>query len=285
MQFKIGSWSTYTLVSFTVYFGLLFSSHAFAEQHISKEHLTFSVFEYPPFLMERSDDYGLEPAIVRQAYEQMGGTVSFVFVPPARAIEMAKLGLVDGTVGWVHSDERAANFYFSETIARAPLVFFHIKQKAFSWNNYAELQGKTIGTVNQYYYGSDFQKALQSGHFQIESVSDDRLNLKKLVAGRIDLTPVNLYVGYYLAKELFDAEAAKLITHNARQLKVSEHHLLLPKVLPQSQSRLALFNEGLFALKKSDEYQAILQRYKPEEELFQKASLTLGSLATKHTER
>lgn len=278
MQFKITFGSMYFLFSFLLCTSIIVSFDAIAEESTQREEIAISVFEYPPFLMESDEHDGIEPALVRLAFERMGFSVKFVFVPPARAIEMAKLGQVDATLGWVRSDEREAAFYFSEIIAQAPLVFFHLKQKDFEWRHYGELKGKVIGTVNKFYYGPAFHKAQQSGLFQVDAVSDDILNLKKLIAGRIDLTPINLYVGYQLARELFDAGTAERITHHPRYLKQSEHHLLLPKVLGQSARRLSLFNRGLYEIKQSGEFQGILDRYSPEKLAQQDLSIDLASI-------
>ena len=126
--------------------------------------------------------------------------------------------------------------------------------------------------MNKFYYGPASHQAQQKGLFQMDSVSDDELNLKKLIAGRIDLTPINLYVGYYLAGQLFDTDVAGVITHNDRQLKISEHHVLLPKVLEPSSRRLSLFNQGLQKIKQSGEYQRVLEHYSPATKVHQEAS-------------
>lgn len=225
------------------------------------EILKFSVYDYPPFLSKSAPDYGLEPAVVKLAFEQVGIEVQFNFMPSARALEMAKQGRSDGTLGWVHSIEREDFYHYSQAIARAPLVFFHLKAKPFTWKTFQDLKGKQIGTVNKYYYGEAFHKALDETVFQVDVVPEDSLNLRKLQVGRIDVTPINLYVGYYLADQLFVAETASLFTHNEQVLKISEHHLLLPKSLPDSSSRLALFNKGLDIIKNNGEYAAVLRRH------------------------
>lgn len=237
---------------------LLLAIHAMA---LGKETLKFSVYEYPPFLSKSVPEYGLEPAIVRLAFERVGVEVQFNFMPPARALEVARQGKSDGTLGWVHSTEREGSFHYSKAISRAPLVFFHLKAKPFIWNTFQDLKGKQIGTVYKYYYGAEFHQAQDAADFQVDVVTDDVLNLRKLHAGRIDATPINLYVGYYLAHQLFVAETARLFTHNQQIMKISEHHLLLPRSLSESALRLALFNEGLDIIKQNGEYAAILERH------------------------
>jgi polar amino acid transport system substrate-binding protein len=240
---------------------MLFAVHITA---FASEPLKLAVFEYPPFLTQARSDFGIEPAIVRSAFEQVGVTVEFSFYPAARALEKARQGHVDGTLGWVHSSEREQAFFYSETIATAPLVFFHMKTRPVTWKNYDDLKSLRIGTVNKYFYGTDFHQAQASALIQVDAVTDDALNLKKLVAGRIDLTPINLYVGYYLARQIFDTETASEFTHSEQALRVSEHHLLLPRCVEQSNVRLSQFNRGLEAIKQNGHYQVIMDRYSQE---------------------
>lgn len=222
------------------------------------ETLEVAIFEYPPLLSEHKQNYGLEPSVVSAAFEQVNVKVNYHFFPPARAIEATKLGNFDATLGWVHSEEREKSFYFSDAIAESPLVFFHLKSFPFNWKTYADVYGIPIGTVSLYHYGTDFHEAVDAGKIPIEEVSQDELNFKKLLAGRIKLTPVSLYVGYDLIQKTFDARTADLFTHHPRHLKISVHHVLFPRAKAESASRVKLFNKGLQKLKENGGYQRIL---------------------------
>ncbi len=241
---------------FLVAFAISIAS--FSSTALGNEPLRLAIFEYPPFLSKDVEGYGLEPSIVTAAFEQVGVAVEYTFYPAARAYRVARLGGYDGTLGWVHSAVRERHFFFSDPIAEAPLVFFHLKDSAFDWKDYGDLKGLAIGTVIDYYYGRSFHEALDAGKIEIDVVSDDLLNLRKLLRERIVLTPINLYVGYYLINSYFDSEAAGLLTHHPDPLRTSAHHVLFPRALSESESRLELFNEGLQALKESGAYQRIL---------------------------
>ncbi len=57
------------------------------------------------------------------------------------------------------------------------------------------------------------------------------------MGGRIKLVPLNLYVGYDMAKKDFTPEKMEQLTHHPKPLKTSVYHLLFPKALAESESR------------------------------------------------
>jgi len=244
---------------FLVAFAIALAS--FSSAVLSGEPLRLAVFEYPSFLEQDAEGLGLEPSVVSAAFEQVDIDVEFSFYPAARAIKMARQGDYDGTLGWVRSEERERHFFFSDPVAEAPLVFFHLTDFSFAWKEYDHLERLEVGTVIDYYYGAEFHEAQDAGRFETDVAAHDLLNLRKLLGGRIELTPINLYVGRYLIERNFDSETARRFTHNPTPLKVSVHHLLFPRALEESESRLELFNEGLRKIKESGQYQEILEKY------------------------
>ncbi len=257
----------------SLFYGLLlclpgamaFTAHA--DSQTVAEPLQIAVFEYPPFLSQNVRDYGLEPALVTAAFAKMQVQVEYRFLPAARALIMAGRGDYDATLGWVHSQERETDFIYSNALVQAPLVFFHLKNQAFDWQRYEDLQHLRIGTVTKYYYGPEFEQALRAGKLQAEnSAWNDELNFRKLIAHHINLTPVNLYVGYNIIQNSFDAQTAALFTHHEQPLKISVHHLLFPKKSHASSRRAEVFNQGLEKLRQSGEYERIIESFqlKPE---------------------
>jgi len=234
---------------------------SFSASGVSGETLRLAVFEYPPFLQQNAEGHGLEPSLVTAAFDQVGVEVEYSFYPAARAHRVARLGDYDGTLGWVHSEQRQQDFLFSEPVAEAPLVFFHLREFRFDWKEYDDLQGLEVGTVIDYYYGSEFHEALEAGKFEADTAVHDLLNLRKLLRERVALTPINRYVGNYMINKHFDSETAEQFTHHPTALKTSVHHLLLPRALEESASRLALFNEGLQKIRDSGEYIRILEKF------------------------
>ncbi len=225
------------------------------------EAIRIALFEYPPFLAEKAIGYGIEPAVVTAAFKQVHVDVKYTYMPAARALVGTAKGNFEATLGWVKTEEREQDFYYSDPIAEAPLVFFHLKSVPFDWKTYDDLKGVLIGTVNKYNYGPEFHAALDAGKIQVDEAGRDESNFRKLLLGRNTITPVNLYVGYNLLRETFNPETAALFTNHPLPLKVSVHHVLFPKALKESFSRSVLFNQGLKKIRDSGEYKKILDEY------------------------
>lgn len=220
-----------------------------------------SLFEFPPFMGRELPESGLEPTIVKAVFALMNQAVSFQFLPPARAMLTAEKGRIDGALGWVWSEDRAEKFHYTDPIITAPLVFFHLKRDPFVWQTWDDLTGRTIGIVFKNYYGPDFHREMDAGRLRTQEVSRESLNFDKLLAGRIDLFPVNLHVGYHMIGKQYPQKTACLFTHSPRPLKISRYHLLLSKAVPGNDRLKTLFNGALNRLRASGEYNRICVQY------------------------
>ncbi|MBC7919299.1 MAG: hypothetical protein H7Y28_15970, partial [Rhodoferax sp.] len=85
--------------------------------------------------------------------------------------------------------------------------------------------------------------------------------LRLLVAGRLDLVPLERNVACYLMGAHFQpAEVAMLRAHPRLLTNHFTTHLMLSKKLPQSAARMAAFNRGLKVLQKSPHYGEVLRQ-------------------------
>ena len=127
-------------------------------------------------------------------------------------------------------------------------VFFHLKTAPFNWQTIEDLKGMKIGGTIGYTYGQEFDRAVDSGKISIDWASLDLQNFKKLVAGRIDIFPQELDVGYGIIGELPETEAAR-ITHHPKTIIETTHHLLFSKKIKKNRRLLHVFNTGLSDLR------------------------------------
>lgn len=226
------------------------------------ERLLICLMEYPPLMGSDIKNYGISPSIATAAFRQVGIDVDYAFFPTSRAFKTAREGKCDALLGFVYSEERAKLFLYSDTVFKAPLLLFHLETLNFDWNAIEDLRGLTIGTTIDNYYGDAFHDALEKGVLKTDESPKDLLQYEKLLWGRIDLFPMNLYTGYYMVHENFSPEEISKITHHLRPLKTSEYHLLFPKALEESSARVRLFNSGLKELQDSGEYTKIIEECK-----------------------
>jgi len=220
--------------------------------------LVLTLGEYPPLDSKNLPHLGLVPRIVSEAFGLEGITVEYKFLPWARAYADSKEGNVNGTLQWLHSEERAKDHYYSDAIMEESNVWFHLQDTAFSWDTFKDLKGKLIGARIGFTYSPEFYQALEDGLFKAIFLETNLQNLKMLYSRRVDVFIENLDVGYYGAHQFSDDNKIELITHHAKPIFVNTSHLLLSKKHLKSRYYLQKFNQGLQRLKASGRYQQFI---------------------------
>jgi polar amino acid transport system substrate-binding protein len=178
------------------------SSLAFAQQNI----ITLATLEYPPFIY--SDGNQVKGPIVDKVvtvFDKLGIKVNLQILPIARGLLMVKNGEVDGFFSLKKTPERENDLLFTTVpLVTQRFVFFIHKSLNLHWNgNLEELKNYRIGVVSKTSYGPIFDKCIKNGILtNIDEAQSFELNIKKLIAGRIDLVINSYDVGEYLIKKL-----------------------------------------------------------------------------------
>ncbi len=229
--------------------------------------ITLAIFEYPPLLGKDIKEFGLEAAIVTAAFKESGTKVDYEILPPARAFKFSSRGKFDGTLGWVRSEAREKQFFYSEPIYESTLVLFHLKSYQFDWQTYDDLREIPMGITAYNYYGKAFHVYLDAGEFKTDTAHRDEHQFNKILRNRIRLLPMNIDTGYYTVRKKYNKKTAGRFTHHPRMLKRSVYHVLLPKSLEESQDRIRMFNRGLRMIKQSGKYNRIIEAFRKEYKL------------------
>lgn len=227
---------------------LLFSSVLHAET------IKLANGEWAPYLSEELKAYGYVSDIVKQAFAEEGIEVAYTFLPWKRGFEDAKTGKLDGSIVWSKTEERAADFHYSEPVLDLQTVFFMKKDGSFDWTDKASLEDKKLGGVIGYSYGLEDEE--KAGKIKITRIGNAQGNYKKLMAGRIDATPEDEAVGYNMVHELGLADQVEA---HPKPLKSRSYHLIVSKASANAERYVAAFNKGLKKLQDSGKFQAIVE--------------------------
>ncbi|MEM8775301.1 MAG: transporter substrate-binding domain-containing protein [Pseudomonadota bacterium] len=186
--------------------------------------------EYPPFTGQALSEDGSVNSIVWELAETAGLAVSFQYLPWKRALEAARTGKYAASSFWYFSEEREEDFIHVGPILNDRLVFFHRTDLDLeNWNEISDLAGYRIGAVTGYTYSAEFWQLGETGVLDIDVGPSDAANLRKLMAGRIDMFPMSEQVGYHLIDQLFTSEQAAQLTIQEQPLQVSEGYLLVSR--------------------------------------------------------
>lgn len=147
--------------------------------------VTAAADPYPPYVDQTHPKEGLALELIRASLQTQGYLVKMEFVPWARAEAEVKFGHYDILPDvWV-TDARKKVFKFSKPYVSSKVKFISLKASPFVFDGLSSLKGKRVGTIRGYGYNDPF---LKSGEFIRDEVNDFTVNIKKLIAGRIDLT-------------------------------------------------------------------------------------------------
>lgn len=214
--------------------------------------------EWPPYTSENLPHSGLASRIVTEAFALKGITVEYGYFPWARSLKLAQDGEWDGSLIWHKSPDREQDFYFSEPVVTGQNVFFHLKSHNFDWKEMKDLAGQHIGATIDYDYGEAFAQAEKAGQITVERVSSDEQNFRKLLAGRIDIFPLDLDVGLAMLRQNFTPEEVAQITYHPLPIESYPYSLILSKKVPRNAELIVLFNAGLKELIDSGKMQQFI---------------------------
>lgn len=216
------------------------------------ETVVISTGEYPPYNSESFTHFGLMPRIITEAFKSQGIEAVYQFYPWARAYEMSKAGKVDATAHWYFSEERVADHFYSDTLIEETAVWFHLKGTSFDWARLEDLGKYRIGAVRGYTYTKRFYELIQSGVLEVEFVSDDEQNYRKLLLGRIDAVPEVVDIGLYLLHTHYPPTTVAAVTQHPKAFFKATTHLLFPRGKRGSERLRDIFNKGLEYLRRRE---------------------------------
>ena len=209
--------------------------------------------EYVPWTTERSTHGGFVNRVIREAFSRKGISVEFRYLPWKRVYEESRAGNYQATSFWFDAGEYHEDFLFSQPISQHRELLFHLASKPLpQWKTIADLSAFSFGATRGYTYTQEFWSAIESGRIKAEVASNDESNLRKLLAGRIDVFPLDEVTAWRMLSDSrkFPAWNKDLLRADPVPLHETTGHLLFPIKGPQSMRLQHLFDAGLAEMKK-----------------------------------
>lgn len=169
--------------------------------------VTLSTTEFPPYCGAALPGGGTSTRIVTEAFQRAGYAVEIRWLPWARALDYGKAGTVDGVLCIWHAPEREAFFLYSAPLPGNEIGFFRRRDRPVQYQSLSDLRGLRIGIVRGYANPTAFNAAA----LPTEEAVDDLTNLRKLVAGRIDLALIDRGVALHLIDTELPAQRGQLL--------------------------------------------------------------------------
>lgn len=232
-----------------------------AATSIFAETIKIACTDYEPLVKyDANKTTGEFVEIVDESFKKVGINVVYENYPWLRAQIMTKENAVDAVIILFKTKEREKDFLFSNPVMTARNKFFYIKGKnipeKFQWNNISDFKNFKIGGVIGYWYIKRFEDA----GIALDLVASDDQNIQKMYAGRIDTFVGDEVFGWNLIKKYYPNEVGKFATIDKPESEVLRY-VLFGKNNPKAPKLIEKFNQGLEQLKKSGEYDKILEKY------------------------
>ena len=241
---------------------LFFGANADAEV----KSLSIGVDEWPPyeFKMGYSGNEhisGFSTEVVEAVLKKMGVAIAEIRQYPwARAEKMLIDGYIDLLLTAATSEKRATlTYYPSESLVESAWVFYIRKQDEgkIVFNTLNDLKGKRIGVVRAYTYTPefwDFVKAEKS----FEEVPNDDINIRKLLANRLDVIIMDRGNGHALLKRL---GASGQVLALKKPLMTMSLYSIFSRNSDVDKDFVDQYSSVLKTFKSTPEYRALFDKY------------------------
>jgi len=210
---------------------------------------------WPPFSGPKAQ--GLAEDIITASYKAVGYKVKYISVPFARAEYLALKGKkVDGFFTTIENPAYEKKCIFPKNpIAMNEDSFFALKERNIQYKDLMSLKGLRVGTVNEYPYSEEFEKAT---FFKKDVAPSSKSNIRKLIGKRIDVLIEDRLVMLQLLKEMNLQNKVKLIGVQA----INPLYICFAINRPITKTYVEKFDEGIEIIKKNGIYQKIMDQYR-----------------------
>ncbi len=224
--------------------------------------IRFADSPFPPYTIGEEGDHdaqGIGPEIVREACRRMGVECTIELHPWQRVLRMLQTGDADAVPAVMEAPERDWYLTLTEPLVHTrEIIFYNVTEcPGFTWHEYSDLRGLRIGLVDGYAYGAEFRDAVTSYGLEIDYSGSTEENLRKLIAGRVDLVVEEEIVAEYLLRRLPGGSVVAGSTHT---VTAYDFHIAFSRFSPASEL-VDAFSEVIRQMQQDGTIEAIVAAF------------------------
>ncbi len=226
--------------------------------------LRFATLEWPPYISPDIPDNGYVANILREIFIPAGYKLELVYLPWQRAVHSLQDPSIAGYLPEYYSQElENGRCLLSEGFPGGPITFLFKQGRIPDFSTLQALRSYRIGVVEGYVNYRAFD---QAQYLTKDYATDDVSNLRKLLAGRVDLIIGDPLVLNYLYSQQQGGNTEPLsVLHPYPEMK--QFHICFNPKYDNAEQLRALFSEGLAETRASGRLQelhdAAMQTYMP----------------------
>ncbi len=159
--------------------------------------------EWLPYVGRGLEQEGWSSFVASTVARQSGRRVQVEYFPWTRAM---RLGVGNpqyaGYFPAYYTEERARTCHFSAPIGSSTVGFAYLKSAPLQWTSMQDLAALKIGVVAGFSNGPAFDAMVREDRLAVDASPSDMLNLRKLLARRVDAVVIDkLVMRFLLATE------------------------------------------------------------------------------------
>lgn len=224
-----------------------------------------ATLEWPPYISKKVKKYGYVYRIAVEAFRAAGWTVEIRFFPWARALATARSGRYDGLFPEYYDRSRLKDFSYSQPFPGGPVglmkrwessLRYRVDPRRFPVQALRTFAGKRVGVVRGYVNTPEFDRA---DYLHKEPVSGDLQNLRKLLAGRLDLIFIDKYVAKWLLVTRLPHKVGEAVLLEP-PLAYKPLYIAFSRQADRYCAKVAAFNRGLEILRRSGRLRQLVEQ-------------------------
>ena len=238
--------------------GLFISIAAYSQTAMALDINVVHSGNWPPYADKDLPEQGLAIDLVTTALKRTGYSTQVNTASLTQILEGSKTGVYDVFATPWYTMDRDQYLDFSQPYLESSINFIKRTDTAFEYTRFDDLEGMTVGVIENYAYDEDF-----SDSTAIEKISASSLaeNLRKLVEKEVDLSLDDELVLRYTLNQSMPRSMATLEIL-AKPLAVRGVNIGVSRKNPDHAKIVADFNMAIAEMKKDGTYDRIVQKHK-----------------------
>lgn len=216
-----------------------------------------ATLDWAPYVGSDLPGEGWISEVVRAAFARQGYRVELTWLPWSRGLMESADGRYDGLMPMYDGPGRRDSYLLSSPLPAAQVGLWTRADQALAWDgqDIAPLQGLRVGVVQGYVNHPAIDAS--DAHLELDQARNDRLNMAKLAAGRVDVIVIDFLVARHLQAE--DPSLDRLVPVSPA-FELRPTYVGFSRHTARSAELVSAFDAGLAALIEDGDLAEILTR-------------------------
>ena len=236
-----------------LFFGFLIFPHTVMARDINIVHSG----NWPPYADEDLPEHGLAIDIVTTALKRAGYSPQVRTASLKQIIDGSKTGIYDVFATPWYTMERNKYLDFSQPYLQSSIHFIKRKDSSFEYTGFDDLEGMSIGVIENYAYEEDFNESTDIEKINAGSLTE---NLQKVVEKKVDLSLDDVRVLHYTLYESMPHSIATLEILD-KPLAMRGINIGVSRKNPDHAMIVAQFNKVIAEMKEDGTHDKIVQKH------------------------